>query len=61
LNSPEEPAYRATVALERADIDAHGERVPLQADMSLLADIILERRSLGHWLLAPLLSAAHLL
>ena len=53
-----EPAYRATVALERADIDVHDERVPLQADMSLRADIILERRSLGHWLLAPLLSAA---
>lgn len=52
-----EPAYRATVALECPDIDAHGERVPLQADMSLRADVILERRSLGHWLLAPLLSA----
>jgi len=52
-----EPAYRATVALERSDIDAHGESVPLQADMLLKADIILERRSLGHWLFAPLLNA----
>jgi membrane fusion protein len=52
-----EPAYRATVALERSDVDAHDERVPLQADMSLRADIILEHRSVGHWLLAPLLSA----
>ncbi len=52
-----EPAYRATVALERSDIDAHGETIPLQADMLLRADIILERRSLAHWLLNPLLSA----
>jgi membrane fusion protein len=51
-----EPAYRVTAALERPDIDAYGEKIPLQADMLLTADIILERRSLVRWLLDPLLS-----
>jgi membrane fusion protein len=51
-----EPAYRVTAALERPDIDAYGEKIPLQADMLLSADIILERRSLVRWLLDPLLS-----
>ena len=51
-----EPAYRITVALERPDIDAYGKKIPLQADMLLRADIILEKRSLVGWLLDPLLS-----
>ena len=52
-----EPAYRAVVALERPDIDAYGKRVPLQPDMLLKADVILERRTLVDWILNPLLSA----
>jgi len=52
-----EPAYRATVALDRPDIDAHGERIPLQPDMLLKADVILEKRTLMDWILNPLLSA----
>ena len=51
-----EPAYRITAALDRPDIDAYGKKIPLQADMLLRADIILERRSLISWLLDPLLS-----
>jgi len=51
-----EPAYRVIVALDRPDIDAYGKHVPLQADMLLRADIILEQRSLMRWLLDPLLS-----
>ena len=51
------PAYRATVALERPDIDAYGKRVPLQPDMLLKADIILEKRTLVDWILNPLRSA----
>ena len=51
-----EPAYRITAALDRPDIDAHGKRIPLQADMLLRADIILEKRSLMSWFLDPLLS-----
>jgi len=51
-----EPAYRITASLDRPDIDAYGTKIPLQADMLLRADIILERRSLISWLLDPLLS-----
>lgn len=51
------PAYRATVALERPDIDAYGKRIPLQPDMLLKADVILEKRRLVDWILNPLLSA----
>ena len=52
-----EPAYKATVALDRPDVDARGKTIALQPDMLLKADIILETRPLAHWLLAPLLSA----
>jgi membrane fusion protein len=51
-----EPAYRVTTRLDRPDIDAFGKTIPLQADMLLRADIILEKRSLISWLLDPLLS-----
>jgi membrane fusion protein len=51
------PSYRAIVVLERPDIDAYGKRIPLQPDMQLRADIILERRTLVQWILNPLLSA----
>ena len=51
-----EPAYRVTVALERFDITAHGKKIPLQADMLLKADIILEKRTLIDWLFDPILS-----
>jgi membrane fusion protein len=51
-----EPVYRVTASLERTDIDAYGEKIPLQTDMLLSADIILEHRSLVSWLLDPLLS-----
>lgn len=53
----EEPAYKVTVGLDSQTVDAYGEAVPLQADMLLKADIILDRRSLMTWLLDPLLSA----
>lgn len=52
-----EPAYRVTASLDRPDVDAQGQRIPLQPDMLLRADIILERRSLMTWILAPLLGA----
>ena len=52
-----EPAYRVTVALERPDIDAYGLKIPLQPDMLLKADVILDQRSLMRWLLDPVLSA----
>lgn len=49
-----EPAYTATVALDRPDVTANGKRIPLQPDMSLRADIILEKRTLVDWIFAPL-------
>ncbi|MBS0638413.1 MAG: HlyD family efflux transporter periplasmic adaptor subunit [Acetobacteraceae bacterium] len=49
-----EPAYAATVALERPDITANGRIVPLRADMSLRADILLEKRTLIDWIVSPL-------
>jgi membrane fusion protein len=52
-----EPAYRVTAALERRDIEARGQTIPLQADMLLRADIILDRHPLVAWLVAPLLDA----
>ncbi|TCZ53423.1 HlyD family efflux transporter periplasmic adaptor subunit [Roseicella aquatilis] len=50
------PAYRATALLDRAEIEAFGKRIPLQPDMLLRADVILERRTLVRWILNPILS-----
>ncbi len=55
--SLKEPAYKVRVTLDRQSVDANGRLVPLQPDMTLAADIILERRRLIDWLLEPLLSA----
>lgn len=49
-----EPAYAATVALDRPDVVARGKTIVLQPDMSLRADIILEKRTLVEWILGPL-------
>ena len=38
-------------------MDANGKRIPLQPDMLLKADIVLEKRTLVDWILNPLLSA----
>ncbi len=54
--SLKEPAYRVTAALDSPEINAYGKRIPLQADMLLRADILLEKRSLVSWFLDPLLS-----
>jgi membrane fusion protein len=51
-----EPAYRVVAALERPDVDVYGRTLPLQPDMLLKADIVLERRSLLSWLTRPLQS-----
>jgi membrane fusion protein len=49
-----QPVYAATVALDRPNVDVRGRKVPLQPDMSLHADIILERRSIMDWIVGPL-------
>ncbi|HYZ22983.1 MAG TPA: HlyD family efflux transporter periplasmic adaptor subunit, partial [Rhodopila sp.] len=55
--TPKEPSYRVTAWLERQTVTAYGREVPLRPDMSLRADIIIDRRSLIQWLFDPLLSA----
>ena len=50
----QEPVYRVTVALDRQDVDAYGNKVSLQPGMLLKSDIILDRRSLMRWILDPL-------
>ncbi|AXT59349.1 HlyD family efflux transporter periplasmic adaptor subunit [Aquimarina sp. AD10] len=52
----QEPVYRIKVALDMQAINAYGKRMPLQSGMSVVADIILEERSLGQWLLEPIYS-----
>jgi len=59
LNVPvklEEPVYRVSVIPEEQKISAFGREFHLQAGMLLEASIILEGRSLGEWLLAPIYS-----
>jgi membrane fusion protein len=52
---PEEPVYKAIVALDRDDVDANGRKAALQSGMLLKAEIILDRRSLADWIIDPLL------
>jgi membrane fusion protein len=52
---PEEPVYKAVAVLDRPDVDANGQKAPLQAGMLLKAEVILDRRSLASWILDPLL------
>ena len=46
----------AILNLDRPEVEAYGKTIPLQADMLLKADVILEKRSFMSWLLDPLLS-----
>ncbi|MEW7278149.1 HlyD family efflux transporter periplasmic adaptor subunit [Aquimarina sp. 2201CG1-2-11] len=52
----QEPVYRIKVALDQQTINAYGKEMLLQSGMSVAADIILEERSLGQWLLEPIYS-----
>ncbi len=49
-----EPVYKITVQLDTQSIENGHDRWPLQAGMMLEADILLERQSLGRWLLDPM-------
>ena len=50
----EEAVYRIEVALDRQSIDAFGQSLALQPGMTLTANLILDRRSFGDWLLQPI-------
>ncbi|MCK8524435.1 HlyD family efflux transporter periplasmic adaptor subunit, partial [Aquimarina sp. D1M17] len=54
--SLQEPVYRIKVALDDQTVNAYGKEMALQTGMSIAADIILEERSLGQWLLEPIYS-----
>ncbi|MFI4938505.1 MAG: HlyD family secretion protein [Candidatus Berkiellales bacterium] len=51
-----DPIYRITLDLQRQAVTAYGRDFPLQAGMSLEADIILDKQTLFEWVLDPLLS-----
>ena len=50
--------FRVRVTLEREDIAAYGEAIPLQPGMLLTADVVFDRRSLIRWLFDPLFAVA---
>lgn len=52
----EEPFYRITVGLPAQRVLAYGQALPLQAGMTLDADIRIDRRRLIDWIFDPLLS-----
>ncbi|MCF6319310.1 MAG: HlyD family efflux transporter periplasmic adaptor subunit [Proteobacteria bacterium] len=52
----QEPVYRVKVSLNSQFVETYGKSLSLQAGMSVSADIILEERSLGEWLFAPIYS-----
>ncbi len=50
----DEPVYKVRVRPDRDVVMAYGRPLPLQAGMALEADVTLERRRVGQWLLEPL-------
>lgn len=50
----EEPVYRIKVKLDEQTVEAFGEPTPLQAGMTLQANIVLERQNFLGWILQPL-------
>jgi membrane fusion protein len=51
-----EPVYQIVVDLDSQSVLAYGERRPLQAGMSVEADVMQETRRLYEWVLEPLYS-----
>jgi len=51
-----EPVYRITVLLDKQTVSAYGQEFPLQAGMSLEADIILDKQTLFEWIIDPFIS-----
>lgn len=53
----QEPVFRVEAALDRAEIEAYGETIPLQPGLLVSADIVIDRRNLIEWLFDPLFAA----
>lgn len=51
-----ESVYKVIVELEHDYVPAYGRRHPLQVDMTLTGDLVVDRRSLVRWLLDPLIA-----
>lgn len=50
------PVYRVSATLSRQTLMAYGREMPLDAGMTLQADILLDERPLYQWILKPLYS-----
>jgi membrane fusion protein len=53
-----EPVYRLNVGLKSQTVNVYGKPVALQPGMLLAADVMIEKRRLGEWILDPVLRAA---
>ncbi len=51
-----QPSYRIVIELDDENIRAYGKEIPLRSGMRLDADVIIEERSLIHWLFDPVFS-----
>lgn len=51
------PSFVVKVLLESQSINAHGRSLPLQAGMTVLADVERDRRRIIEWIFAPVISA----
>lgn len=59
-DSPQEPMYSIKVTIPHPVIAAYGKPMPLRPGMQLSADVQLERRRLGEWILLPLFESGRL-
>lgn len=53
-----EGLYRVKVALARQSVAVSGREQPLTAGMTLEADLVLDRRSIGEWIFEPMIALA---
>ncbi|KAA8976712.1 HlyD family efflux transporter periplasmic adaptor subunit [Halospina sp. K52047b] len=53
---PQTPVYRVSAELSQQTLMAYGREMPLDAGMTLQADILLDERPLYQWILKPLYS-----
>lgn len=51
-----QPIFIATVSLQQQFVKAFGETFPLKPGMTMRAEVILETRSIGEWMLEPFYS-----
>ena len=56
----QEPVFRVKVELERDQVDAYGDLIPIQPGMLLSANIVTDRRTLLEWLFDPIYAVGRL-